>query len=310
MTQADAQAVEGQAPASGESSEAAVWARAPKRELALLGLYFALVVAATDLFNVRLGVELMTLIVAVAALGISRQGFLFLKDWWFFLLGLVLWNISGPVAANSPFPAHLDLFLQPDRALFLGHDPVWLVQHHLAHPGHIGPLDVVAAVAYNVHVPEPYIAGYFLWRLNRALYLQFAAAVLVLLVLGFVTFIFLPAIPPWLAASRYHKLPGVYNGFGPVLRAIPYPFHGTPIFYEFKLRGDAVAAFPSEHAAFPVLEYLAFSRLAPRLALLFLLWVALVLFSVVYLGEHWVTDVIAGWLYAIGIFYLVRALTS
>jgi membrane-associated phospholipid phosphatase len=264
----------------------------------------------TDVVNVRPGVELMTAAVAVAALAISRKPALFIHDWWFLLLGLVLWNLSGPIAARSPFPHHLDPLLQADRLLFLGHDPVVLVQHALAVPGHLGPLDVLTALAYNLHLPEPFIAGYLLWRLNRLVYLQFAASVLILLVLGFVTFILFPAVPPWMASTWYGRLPHVYNGFGPVLRAHPLPFHGTPIFYVFKLSGDAVAAFPSEHAAFPMLEYLAFSRLAPRASLLLLLWVFWVLFSVVYLGEHWVTDVIAGWLYAVVIFWVVRRLTK
>ena len=282
------------------------WRRASRRELTALALYFAGIIALSDATNVRLGVELLTVIVVVAAFSISRLGTSFLRDWWFFLLGLILWNMSGPVAAGSPFPAHLDVLLQLDRALFFGHDPVVVVQHHLARQGHVGPLDVLTAIAYNLHLPEPYIAGYFLWRLDRAIYFQFAAAALILLALGFATFILFPAVPPWMASTNFAKLPGVFNGFGPVLRAHPLPFHGSPIFRLFKLHGDAVAAFPSEHAAFPLLEYLAFSCLYPRTSRLLLLWVGWVLFSVVYLGEHWVTDVLAGWLYALLIFWAVR----
>ncbi len=260
----------------------------------------------TDLLNVRLGVELVTLVVALAAVAISRAGGLFLRDWWFFLLGLVMWNVSGPIAADSPFRPHLDFLLQLDRVLFLGHDPVVLVQHSLATPGHVGPLDLLTAAAYNLHVPEPYIAGYFLWRLDRAISLQFAAAALILLVVGFASFVLFPAIPPWMASTWYGRLPHVFNGFRPVLRAHPLPFHGTPIFQVFKFHGDAVAAFPSEHAAFPLLEFLALSRISRRASLFLLLWVAWVLFAIVYLGEHWVTDALAGWLYAVVIFWIVR----
>lgn len=274
-----------------------------------LAFYFAALIAVTDVLNVRQGVELMTVAVAVAALAISRAGALFLRDWWFYLAGLILWNLSGPIAAYSPFPHHLDFMLNADRILFLGNDPVVMVQHALAKPGHVGPLDVLAAIAYNLHVPEPYIAGYFLWRLNRLVYLQFAASALALLVLGFLTFILIPAVPPWMASTWYGRLPHVFNGFGPVLRWHPLPFHGTPLFYLFKLRGDAVAAFPSEHAAFPLLECLAFSRVFRRGWLPLLLWVGWTLFVIVYLGEHWVTDAVAGWLYAVIIFWAVRSLS-
>lgn len=271
----------------------------------LLGTYFVLFIGVADVLNVRMGVEVLTLCVVVAAVFITRRVGAFARDWWFLLVGLVMWNLSGPIAAFSPFPLHLDFMYNFDRLLFMGHEPVAIVQSQLW-TGTVGWLDIVTSVAYNMHLAEPYVFGYLLWRLDRALYFQFAAAVLSLLVVGFLIFILFPAIPPWLAAKSYGKVPGVVNLFGVTLRQHPLPFHGGPIFQIFGLRGDRVAAFPSEHSAFPVLELLFFSRLRGWLALPFLGWIALILFSVVYLGEHWVTDVLAGWLLALVIFAFVR----
>jgi hypothetical protein len=287
--------------------------RASRRELWILGVYFAAVVLGTDIFNVRLGVELLTLVVLLPAFLISRAGVRFLRDWWFLLVGLIMWNLSGPIAAQSPFrnSPHLEILLNFDHTLFLGRNPVVVVQNALGHPGRVGPLDVLSAIAYNMHLPEPYIAGYFLWRLNRAVYVQYAASVLVLLVLGFLTFIFFPAVPPWLAAQQYGKLPSVFNGFSAVLHWHPLPFHGTPLFYIFKFKGDAIAAFPSEHAAFPVLELLAFSRCTGKRVLgALVLWNLFVLFTIVYLGEHWIADALAGYVFAIAIFAFVLAVTE
>ena len=126
-----------------------------------------------------------------AVSGLTRQ---FLRDWWFFLAGLIIWSFSGVVAAHSPFPIHVEVFRQADRLLFFGRDPVVVVQNALAHRGAVGPVDVIAAIIYNMHVPEIYISGYFLWRLSRAVYLQFTAMVLILFVLGFLTYVFLPAV--------------------------------------------------------------------------------------------------------------------
>ncbi len=285
--------------------------RAATKELVALGIYFLLVVSLSDVFNLRLGVELMTLVVAIAAVFISRAGRQFLRDWWYFLAGLIIWNLSGPVAAQSSFPAHLNFMLQTDRTLFLGHDPVSLIQLHLADGTHVNALDVITSLAYNLHVPEPYIAGYFLWRLNRLVYLQFSAAALLLLLVGFITFIVFPAVPPWAAAKWYGDVPGVVNRFGLTLRSHPLPFHGTPIFYLFTFKGDAIAAFPSEHAAFPLLELLAFSRCTGRWVVGALsVWVLFVLFTILYLGEHWVTDALAGYLYALVIFTAVLAISG
>ncbi|MDQ2742354.1 MAG: phosphatase PAP2 family protein [Chloroflexota bacterium] len=291
---------------AGAQPLAQAWKPAGRAELIGLGAYFLLVVSLADILNVRLGVELMTLVVAVAALAITRRVHRFIRDWWLYLLGLLMWNLSGPIAAASPFPLHMDFMLNLDNAIFLGHQPVVMVQQALAPASGVNGWDVLNALIYNLHVPEPYIAGYFLWRLNRAVYFQFAASLLILLVLGFLTFIVFPAVPPWMAAQRFNALPEVVNRFGLVVRAHPLPFHGTPIFYLFRLRGDAVAAFPSEHAAVPLLDLLAFWRVLGRRAWPLVLWVAAVLFSILYLGEHWVTDALAGWLYVLVIFTAVR----
>lgn len=310
------------AQAPSVSAEPAVAAMAPERrfrsqstpvrdrrgELGVLAVYFALVVVLADALNVRLGVELLTLMAVGAGVIVTRRPIDFLRDWWFLLIGLVMWNLSGPIAARSPFPWHLDFMLAFDRALFLGRDPVYVVQHAFWKPQHIGPLEVASSVVYNMHLAEPYIAGYFLWRLNRSLFFQFAAATLVLLVLGLVTFILFPAVPPWLAAKEFGKVVGVKNLFSQALLWHPLSFHGSPIFTLFKLRGDLVAAFPSEHAAFPLLELLAFYGISKRTAWFFVPWIAAVTFSVVYLGEHWVADVVAGWLYALVIWFAIRAI--
>lgn len=286
------------------------WTPASRRELVALAVYFLGVISITDVLNVRLGVEAMTAVVVLPALFTGRFR-AFTCDWWVFLLGLVLWNLSGAVAAQTPFTAHLDFMLDADRFLFAGHDPVVLIQHTLAPTTGVTALDWPTAITYNLHVQEPYIAGYFLWRLSRTVYFQFVAAALILLVLGFVTFILFPAVPPWMAATRLGRLPYITNRFGPVIHANPLPFHGTPLFYLLRLRGDAVAAFPSEHAAFPTLELIAFARAAGRITVVFFgIWVAWVLFTIVYLGEHWVIDAIAGYLYAVCIFAFVVWFTA
>ena len=290
------------------------WGRATRVELLTLIAYFAGIVAFTDILNIRLGVEYMTLAVVVAAIGITRRPGQFLRDWWPLLLGLLLWNLSSALAALSPFPAHLDFMRNFDRVLGFGHDPVIEIQRFLATGNNINPLDYVTGVTYNLHVPEPYIAAYLLWRVNRSAFFVFAASLLTLLVLGFITFVLFPAVPPWMASEWMHRIPDVTNRFSPVLHSHPLPFHTTPLFYFFPLAGDSVAALPSQHAGIPFLEMLVFGLALGRRAYVgFAVWVAWVLFTVVYLGEHWIVDALAGYVYAavsllIGLWLLRRRL--
>jgi hypothetical protein len=63
---------------------------------------------------------------------------------------------------------------------------------------------------------------------------------------------------------------------------------------------DAAAAFPSLHAAFPLLSALALWPVTRRGSAVAFVWSATVWFSVVYLGQHYVTDVIGGIVFAVG----------
>jgi hypothetical protein len=59
-----------------------------------------------------------------------------------------------------------------------------------------------------------------------------------------------------------------------------------------------VAAFPSLHAAYPFLAFLFARRAFGRAGWLMLAYTACVWFAIVYLGEHWVVDIIGGVAYA------------
>lgn len=283
------------------------WEPATRTEMTLVILYFIFVIAITDVLNVRPSVYVMTVAMLVPVLFITRRPRQFARDWWFVLVALILWDLSGPLAALSPLPPHWNLMIGVDKFLGFGHDPVEVVQRHLASGTRVNALDVLTSITYNLHVPEPFIAGYLLWRLSRPVYFLFAWSLLILLFLGLVTYVLFPAAPPWVASEWWHLIPpGVTNRFGPTLAMHPLPFHGSPVIAFTQWNGDPIAAFPSEHAAIPMLELLAFGLVLGRRAYAwFGLWVLWVLFTIVYLGEHWITDAIAGYLYAAGIFLAV-----
>lgn len=64
-----------------------------------------------------------------------------------------------------------------------------------------------------------------------------------------------------------------------------------------RLNPNQVAAFPSLHAAYPVLAAVYAWRRYRALAVFLVVWAAGVWFSIVYLGEHYVVDALMGLVY-------------
>jgi membrane-associated phospholipid phosphatase len=66
-----------------------------------------------------------------------------------------------------------------------------------------------------------------------------------------------------------------------------------------------VAAWPSLHVAYPFLAFLVLRRAFGRVAWLLAAYALVVAFSVVYTGDHWLHDCIAGAAYAYVAYYVV-----
>jgi membrane-associated phospholipid phosphatase len=77
------------------------------------------------------------------------------------------------------------------------------------------------------------------------------------------------------------------------------PYNGTIIFGKLHIGYDQVAAVPSEHAAYPLLIFLFLRRQFGRIAYLALVYIAALLFSITYLGQHYIIDAVIGFAYAI-----------
>ena len=300
---------------------------------AILGIYILGVAGTFLFFNMRLTVEWVAIILFVAAV-LSGRGLLFLRDWGVFIAVLLAWQMVSPLATRFTFPWHLHEMIEADRFLFLGNVPsVWL-QKHLYHPGVLEPWDVLAAVMYMLHFLAPLLAGFLLWMGDRVLFRKFAVTFVLVAVAGFFTYIVYPAVPPWLAAQplvavgdrfahpwevaqsypgglhaawahSHVYLPGVKNLFDSIAGRWYNPYHGTIFFAGLHLHYDQVAAIPSEHAMYPLLFFLFLRRRFGRWAYFALVYIALLLFSITYLGQHYVIDALVGFAYALAGYSLV-----
>ena len=181
--------------------------------------------------------------------------------------------------------------------------PEWFMSHHVA------AADLAAAVPYFAFV---YVAiGYAVWlrfRDPRKMSL-FAWAFAFANWISFVVWIAVPVAPPWYVHA---------HGCAVSLAAVPSPaglsrvdaLLGFSYFAHFYARAASVfGALPSMHCAFPMLGLLTAWRDAGRkeraLHVGYAAWMAA---SAVYLGHHWVIDVVAGWTTAVAGVLLARLL--
>lgn len=299
----------------------------------LLTAYVLGIAAGFVYFNMRLTVEWVAVILLGAAI-LSGRGLLFIRDWGVFIAVLLGWQVASTLATRSPFPWHLTAMIQADKFMFGGVVPAVWLQQHLYHPGVLEPWDILAATMYLLHFLAPLLAGFALWMTNRQLFHKFAITFVVVALAGFVTYILYPAVPPWMAAQhllhlhgQYHParmfvhhhwvvdprrgtvhLPGVANLFNVIIAHWYSSYHGTGLMSTLPVHYDQVAAMPSEHAMYPLLFFLFLRKQFGKPAYLALVYIAVLLFSITYLGQHYVIDAIAGFAYAIAGYVVVMHL--
>jgi len=224
----------------------------------------------------------------------------FIKDWSPFLLLLLSYEYLRGLVPHFNTHVHIYPLINADKLLFGGHIPTIDLQRWLYIPGRLHFYDFIFAVFYMLHFALPLIFGYVLWIRRRDKFRHFAIAILVLSYIGFATYYLYPAMPPWMAAEK-GIIPPVYNIFN---EAAAHFFRSgsLPSVY-WLFNPNPVAAMPSLHAAYPMLVFLYLLKYFGKKSWPFFIYVFGVWFSIVYLGHHYVIDVVAGALYAAIVFY-------
>ncbi len=237
---------------------------------------------------------MLVLLVPVALL--SGRIVRFAGDWLPFLALLLAWEAMRGFASHGGFPVHTG-GLRVEQALFGGAIPTVALQHWASSIGLNHSLDPVTTVFYFLHFPVTAVIGVAFWLRDRGRFLQYTTALLVMSFAAFVVFLIFPTAPPWWAAW-HGQFTGMWRIFQYTLPSTLSPFYQS-------LDPNPVAAVPSLHAAYPFLGYLIARQIWPRGSLVLLGWCFAIWFSVVYLGEHYVFDVLVGIAWATGAFLVV-----
>jgi hypothetical protein len=274
-----------------------------RRCLALLFSVYALTLIFASIAHGNVPKGGYVLILMGAAALYANRGGRFIRDWLPVILGLFAYSMAGTYAEKLKFGIHYLPQIDADRALFGGLPTVWL-QHHLFN-GTIGPLEVFASLSYLSHFFGPVFLGFYLWWTNRRdAFTTLMFSLLAACVLAETTFVLAPTAPPWMAANQGIIAP-VHDLFKQTLLGVH--FTKAAAFIGNSHNYNTVAAMPSLHAAFPIIGSLVAWRFGlPRWirVALAIQWFAIV-FAIVYLGEHYVSDALVGALYGLAAFILV-----
>ena len=264
------------------------------------------------------------------AASIGRRGVLtVVRDWLPFGAVLVAYDLTRGAAELLGRPTEWRLQLDFDRWLFRADPAVWL-QARLKEPFPPWWETLVSLIYVSYFLAPPVVAG-LLWLRDRVAWRRFAAQFIAISVIGLAGFIAFPAAPPWAAsqctaqdvAGGPSDPPCINAKVGTLTTggllepmtthqggAAPYVERiatrgwnklGIPqakaLIDEGQAGSNQVAAVPSLHAAISLLLSVFFwPRVRRRWRPLLALYAVAMAFALVYSAEHYVFDILLGWL--------------
>jgi membrane-associated phospholipid phosphatase len=249
----------------------------------------------------------------VSSLGSGVRWKTLLKDWLPLIVVLFGYGVLRGYASHTLWGQTSDVqgtmvqaFITP-QAWFdthiagLGVDPTVQLQRWLYTPG-LHFWDYLVWACYMSHFFASFIIAGVLWKTNYAKFRRYVPLFVALTFLGYITYVLYPAMPPWMAGESGH-LPHVTRIIDQVWKHLHIGL-GQSLFAGGSKFDNNVAAMPSLHAGYPMLICLFFWKgSSVRKRALLAAYPICMAFSLVYTGEHFVLDILVGWLYAAAIMY-------
>jgi hypothetical protein len=223
---------------------------------------------------------------------------------WLPFIGLLIAYDSLRGSASHLFGVHYLPQIDADKWLF-GGVPTVSLQHWLW-SGHVVWWDVIFWGVYLTHFFATPVVAAVLWKVDRQRFRVFVVLVAALSFLGLATYALYPAAPPWMAGQA-----GLID---PVTRVVPLVWHYLGLHSAGSIveggyaYANNVAAVPSLHAAFSLLVAITLwpSRRRRWLRPLVALYPLAMAFSLVFSGEHYVSDILLGWVYTVVVVLAAR----
>ena len=281
--------------------------------------------------------ELLLLYIATgllaASIGQGRRMLYVIRDWLPFALVLVAYDFSRGAADLIGRPTMWHWQVDADRWLFFGTVPTVWLQERLKLP-HPPWWEIVISSVYMSFFILPYVVAAALWLRDRQEWKSFVKLFVGLSFAALAIYAVLPAAPPWAAARctaadvdggpagprcMFRPARGVPDGG--LLGAMQTHQDGanswierivgrgwgklnlhsaTALIDQGQASVNLVAAIPSLHAGLTLaIAAFLWNRVHRRWRPLLVAYVLVMAFTLVYTAEHYVVDILLGWVLAV-----------
>ena len=226
----------------------------------------------------------------------ARRHLDFAADWWPALATLLFYTYTRGFADQLGIEPEVTMPIVVDTWLGGGMLPTQRLQEALCGSTCADPTagvwyDTIFTTTYVTHFVAGFLLAIVLWLRNRQAWAHWMRRYLALNVAGLVIYVFYPMVPPWMAsengflATPIERMTG-RGGSAPGLQLAQLIM--GPI-------GNPVAAMPSLHAGTACLvAFYAVAVLRTRWRWLALAYPLVMTTALVYFGEHYVIDAVAG----------------
>jgi len=237
--------------------------------------------------------KILMLFFFLFAAGLLGKLRIFLQDWYVFVGFLYLFDsLRGTIyiaVCRFSLPVYTTYVIELEKLLF-GCIPSVELQKLLLHTNssdHFSWFEKFSAVIHGSHFVAFLLVGFIIWLYKSDYFRFFKISFYMVIFLGLLGYFAFPTVPPWMAANTFGLFPyisrfvmAIYN------MAIPDISSGFDT--------NPIAAMPSLHAAFPILCSLILWRIWRWRAVLFYCYALFMQFVIVFSGEHYIVDVLAG----------------
>ncbi len=229
-----------------------------------------------------------------------HEWFITLTSWAPFLVALFLYDFARSVGfrihGRTAPPMMIVPQIRADELFGFGRLPTTILQERLYDADHVRWYDVIVSGVYTSHFLVPYLFAGFLWTKGKRLWRWYAGTFVGVNFFSCLIFALVTTAPPWYAANAKLIPP-----FERVIAGRGWSKVGLNLMSRLIDKGqDTVnpyAAIPSLHSAQAFLIVVCVSPFIGKwVRPLLLLYPISMTFALVYSGEHYFVDVLAGWL--------------